>query len=190
MPAPVDAEERRLVDALTASADPKGAAEALASLMARYKRLAYAVALDTQRDSSLADDVFQETFVRMAVWLRARPGIEVRSFSRLLCAFVRRTALELARKGPAAQPTGSVERWIESSLVDRIYAKELLESFPAPTRRILELTLVAGMSSREVADEMDLAAGHVRQIKHRALRAIRRQQSHDLASIASGSSLP
>jgi RNA polymerase sigma-70 factor (ECF subfamily) len=182
MPAPVDEDERRLVEALTAAPDSKTAIHALGALMQRYKRLAYAVAYDTWRDRSLADDVFQETFVRMAVWLRARPGIEVKSFARLLSAFVRRTALELGRHNREV-PTAPLEYWTTPTVVDRIYISELMGMLPDTSRAVLERSIFRGMSSREVAGELGLSAEQVRQVKHRALRMIRLRQERDLASL-------
>jgi len=183
MPDPLDVAEQRLVAALTAS-PAAAAAEALAGLMGRYKRLAYSVAIEASRDHSLADDVFQETFLRMTLWLRARPGIEVRSFPRLLCAFVRRTALELSRRGRRVEVPEFPEVTRPLPLVDAIYAREILDSLPEPARSVLERTIMRGMSSREAAGEMKLSSENVRLIKHRALRAIREQQARDLASVA------
>jgi RNA polymerase sigma-70 factor (ECF subfamily) len=180
MPAPIDAEERRLLDALTTSQHPAAAAEALVRLMARYKRLAYAIAFEASRNRSLADDVFQETFVRMTLWLRARPGIEVRSFPRLLSAFVQRTALELGRQN---QRLALTEDAAQSPIVDSIYARELLDALPELARGVLERTLLRGMSSKETAAEMKLTPENVRLIKHRAIRAIRQRQARDLEAI-------
>jgi RNA polymerase sigma-70 factor (ECF subfamily) len=192
MPASLEFDEQRLLDALTESADPVVAADALARLMERYKRLTYAVSLQASRDPTLAEDVFQETYLRMTRWLRARPGIEVRSFPRLLCAFVRRTALELARQGrpvsieASALPLPTGTSALPLPLADAIYARELLTSLPEPARGVLERTIVRGMSSREAADEMMLTPENVRLIKHRAIRAIREQQARDLETVNGG----
>lgn len=185
-------DEQHLLDAFTESTAPGEAAAALADLMQRYKRLAFAVSLQVSRDPALAEDVFQETFLRMTFWLRARPGIVVRSFPRLLCAFVRRTALELARQGKTV-PMEGPEPPLRSGasapplpLADAIYARELLASLPEPARGVLERTIVRGMSSRETAEEMKLTPENVRLIKHRALRAIREQQASDLETVSEG----
>lgn len=180
MPGSLDPEERRLIRALTASSDRHAAGEALAALMQRYKGLTYAVALEISRDRSLADDVFQETFLRMTLWLRARTGIQIRSFSRLLCAFVRRTALELARR---ERHPPILEVSSHFPLVDAIYARDLLSALPQPARGVLERVLLRGMSGREAAAEMNLTPENVRLIKHRVLRAIREQQARDLVAV-------
>lgn len=152
--------------------------------MGRYKRLAYGVAMQTVRNRMVADDVFQETFVRMVSWLRSRSGIEVVSFPRLLCAFIHRTARELARTGKVHEmPLEELEAVPSISLVDSIYARQLLASLDEPARGILERTILRGMSSREAARDLGLTPENVRVIRHRALRLLRAQQAKDLADL-------
>jgi RNA polymerase sigma-70 factor (ECF subfamily) len=184
---PVGSDEQRLIDDIVQSDQPERASAALGALLKRYQGLVYAIALDLTADRSLADDVFQETFVRLAVWLRKNPGADIRSFARLLAAFVRRTALELGRSGRKFAPL--MDLAVSSPVVQRIYARELLSAVPPQARRVLELTLLDGLSSQEVAKVLDLSAENVRVIKHRALRVIRQEQARDLAGLAGGDSL-
>lgn len=182
--APADDDEQALVAALASADDPVRSAQALAKLMDRYKRLAYGVAMQTVRNRMVADDVFQETFVRMVSWLRSRSGIEVVSFPRLLCAFIHRTARELARTGKVHEmPLEELEAVPSISLVDSIYARQLLASLDEPARGILERTILRGMSSREAARDLGLTPENVRVIRHRALRLLRAQQAKDLADL-------
>ena len=176
---PLEAEEQRLVRDLVQGVDLDAAANALAALMDRYKRLVYAIAYDLARDQSLADDVFQETFVRLTIWLRHHPDTRIESFRRLLAAFVRRTTLELGRAGRHGR-TIEEEPSVESPVVLQIYAAELLELLAPQSRRVLELTVIRGLSSQEVAARLRLSAENVRVIKHRAIRLIREQQNEDL----------
>jgi RNA polymerase sigma factor (sigma-70 family) len=180
MPGSLDPDDKALIAVLAGASGNDAAGVALAALMHRYKKLAYAVALDACRDRSLADDVFQETFVRMTVWLRARRGIEVHSFPRLLCAFVRRTAREFGRQKPTLQMPDIAT---SSAAVDMVYAREILGTLPGPAREVLERVLIRGMSSQEAAAELGLTPENVRLIKHRTIRAIRDQQARDLAAL-------
>lgn len=190
MPAQADPEDARLVGALS-STDAAEADRALAALMTRYKRLAYGVAMETARNRAIADDVFQETFVRMVIWLRERPGVKVDSFARLMCAFVRRSAQELARAGRVAEmPQEDIEDVPAISLVDSIYARQLLEAVPEPARSVLDLTILRGMSSPEAAAALKMTPENVRVIRHRALRVLRIQQARDLADVEDRSKVP
>lgn len=183
MPALPEPEEVRLVSALS-SKDPASAADALATLMKRYKRLAYGLAMESVHSRAIADDVFQETFVRMVSWLRNRPGVKVDSFHRLMCAFVRRTARELARSGRVVEmPGDEIEDTSSISLVDAIYARQLLDRVPEPGRSVLERTILRGMSSREAATDLRMTPENVRVIRHRTLRLLRAQQARDLADL-------
>lgn len=178
---PLDPDEQRLVADLMRGADLAAASHALAALMDRYKRLVYAIAFDLARDQSLADDVFQETFVRLTIWIRNHPDARIESFRRLLAAFVRRTTLELGRAG---RRTGSAdEQSVESAVIEQIYAAELLDLLSPQSRRVLELTVIRGLSSQEAATRLQLSAENVRVIKHRAIRLIRQQQRKDLDAL-------
>ncbi len=178
---PLDPDEQRLIERLVQGTDIDAASNALAMLMERYKRLVYAIAFDLARDQSLADDVFQETFVRLTMWLRRHPDARIESFPRLLAAFVRRTTLELARAGRRLHPLE--DPVVESAVVEQIYASELLELVPPQARKVLELTLIRGLSSQEAGIALQLSPQNVRVIKHRAIRLIREQQNRDLAAL-------
>jgi len=175
---PLDAEEERLIADLVQGDDVALAMDALETLMRRYKGLVYAIAFDLARDRALADDVFQDTFVRMTVWLRNHPGARIESFRRLLAAFVRRTTLELARGGRSGGAPADTS--VESPVIAQIYAAELMDRLPAQWRAVLELTVINGLSSQEAAEHLRLSAPNVRVIRHRALRLIRAQQQADL----------
>ncbi len=178
---PLEPDEQRLVDDLVNRADLDAASNALAELMSRYKRLVYAIAFDLARDQSLADDVFQETFVRMTMWLRNHPDARIESFRRLLAAFVRRTTLEFGRAG--RQTRTDDEPAVESAVVLQIYAAELLQLLAPQSRRVLELTVIRGLSSQEAAVRLKLSPENVRVLKHRAIRLIREQQTKDLNAL-------
>lgn len=152
--------------------------------MQRYKQLAYGVAMETVRNRTIADDVFQESFVRMVYWLRERPGVEIMSFPRLMCAFIRRTGRELARTGRVVEmPEEETADTSGPSVIDAIYARQLLETVLEPARTILEMTILRGMSSPEVAKELRMTPENVRVIRHRALRVLRAQQAQDLVDL-------
>jgi RNA polymerase sigma-70 factor (ECF subfamily) len=104
-----------------------GSAEALASIYDRYAADVYAVATRTTRDSAIASDVVQETF--LALWDRAELFDPARGSLRgWLLAIGRNRAIDHVRYtkrhdralafsalGDAAQDDGSIAEWLTGS---------------------------------------------------------------------------
>ena len=71
--------------------------------------------------------------------------------------------------------SSSNQRHIESVVADRETLQEVwdtLKTMSDKQFRVLSLYLVDGLSAAEIADEMGLTVGHVRVIKHRAMKAL------------------
>jgi len=159
-------------------------AEAVGELVFRYKNLVYWQAHAICRDDpSLADDVFQNTFLRLFTWLKAHKGkTTMYSFPGLLRVFARRAAIDLIRKEkPVAEiPEQSVEPDIEMAL----YARGLLESLEGVQQEVVRLTFFEQLSAKEIATKLGLTPGNVRVLRFRALEQIRSRQTLDeLANI-------
>src|SRR5262245_29122152 len=95
----------------SAQADQALLAEVVAELVTRYQGLVYNQALRISRGNhALADEVFQETFLRLFTWLRDRPaGPTLHTFPRLLTVFSKRAAIDLMRKEKRETAAGSLE---------------------------------------------------------------------------------
>ncbi|HEY7424242.1 MAG TPA: RNA polymerase sigma factor [Gemmataceae bacterium] len=163
-------------------ADQQQFARVVGEIVVRYRNLVYAQALRVcRKDRSLADDVFQDTFLRLFTWLKRRQGSPpLQSLTRLLRVFARRAAIDLLRKQrPQVQvPENAELQDIETAL----YARELLEMLADRPREVLRLTYLEGLSSQEIATRLGLTEGNVRVLRLRALQQIRlRQELDDLA---------
>jgi len=167
-----------LLALVTDGVDPSLFAEATGELVLRYKNVIYAQALAAcGSQPALADDVFQETFVRVFGWLKKRDRQPVHSFARLLQVFSRRAAIDLLRKGgrvplatePPAQPDPDLS----------LYIQQLLERLDARSAEVIRLSYLEGRSAKEVAVMLGLTAGNVRILRYRALEAIRAQHVLD-----------
>jgi RNA polymerase sigma factor (sigma-70 family) len=169
----------RLLLRAAKSDDPEEFGEAVGELIMRYKSLVYSQALWVcSGNRSLADDVFQETFLRLFNWLKARRGEPpVHSFARLLQVFAKRAAIDMIRKDNRQTP-GPVEEF-DSHWEDHLYVKELMEWLDERSRQILHFTYFEGLTAPEVAKLLNLKAGHVRTLKFRALEALREWQNRD-----------
>ena len=127
------------------------------------------------RDSALAEDAFQQTFLAFTRWLRAQPETpEIESIGGLLRVMAERTSIDLYRRRDRQErvtqehPVASGERAGEW-----LYVDELLENLSPRERRIVELSVFAGFTAPEIASELGVDPVVVRVTKHRALNKLR-----------------
>ena len=129
------------------------------------------------RDSALAEDAFQQTFLTFTRWLRAQPDTpEIESIGGLLQVMAERTSIDLYRRRDRQerltqeQPVASVER---ERAGEWLYVDQLLENLSPRERRIVELSVFAGLTAPEIAGELGIDPVAVRVTKHRALNKLR-----------------
>ena len=167
---------------------------AVAELVLRFKGVVFAQALHICRhNQALADDVFQETFMRVFQFLRDRRGRpSLYSFAGLLKVLSRRAAIDIMRREDRAMPTQpqEPESWepVDDRFADQIdvalYAKQLLDELDDRERKVIQMSYLEGMNSREIAERLNLKPGYVRQIRFRALERIRMSQDVDRVTLA------
>jgi RNA polymerase sigma factor (sigma-70 family) len=170
-------------------ASPEDLGQAVAMLVTRYRGIVYNHALHVARGNrALADDIFQDAFLRLFTWLRDRKGSQpLHSFPRLVSVFAKRAAIDLMRKEIRATPTGSEAETLflpsgEEDLESRAYIYELLEHLDERSRKILIFTYFEGLTALEIAQKMRLEPGHVRILRFRALEALRARRDMDAAA--------
>jgi RNA polymerase sigma-70 factor (ECF subfamily) len=161
-------------------------AEAVTVLVFRYKALVYKVALWRCRGNvSLAEDVFQNTFLRLFTWLKRRRGKPpMHSFARLIYVFAERAAIDLMRSERVQGESSDEEQEQESEnsgkhLEEGFYVSELLELLEPRSREVIRLTYFQGLSATEIAESMGLTPGNVRLLRFRALEALRAMKRRD-----------
>jgi RNA polymerase sigma factor (sigma-70 family) len=154
-------------------------AEAVGELVMRYKSAVYRQALwICGGNRSLADDVFQETFLRLFAWLKQRRGQPpIHSFPRLLQVFAKRAAVDLVRK-ETREPsiTPSV---VKGDPLRDLYLVELLDSLDQRSQEVIRLTYFEGLTAPEIAKRLNLKAENVRILRFRALEALRERENQD-----------
>ena len=129
------------------------------------------------RDSALAEDAFQQTFLTFTRWLRAQPETpEIENVGGLLQVMAERTSIDLYRQRhrqervTEKQPAASGEH---ARAGEWLYVDELLENLSARERRIVELSVFGGLTAPEIAAELGIDPVAVRVAKHRALNKLR-----------------
>jgi RNA polymerase sigma factor (sigma-70 family) len=154
-------------------------AAAVAELVMRYKSLVYSQALWVcGGNQALADDVFQDTFIRLFTWLQRRGGrTPIHSFSRLLKTFAKRAAIDLLRKEKRELPAPESE--VDERWGTHLYVMEILELLDPRSRDVLWMTYFEGLSATEIAKRLKIKAGNVRILRFRALELLRECENRD-----------
>lgn len=155
---------------------------ALAALYDRYAQRVLAVGLRRLDDRSLAEEVVQETFVRL--W-RAAAGFDeqrgsVRAF---VYTLAHRTAVDLHRRRPTPaselpDQLGGPGDGIED-LVRDLDVHHALQGLSEHHRVVLELTYLEDLPQQAVAERLGVPTGTVKSRIYHALRALRTRMTEE-----------
>lgn len=153
----------------------QGDSAALGALYDRYGTSVYSLALRMLGDRQLAEEIVQETFLR--VWRQARAFQAVRgALSTWILGIARNLSIdELRRRGvrPQAASGDADERLALIEATDdpaeqaythmrhEVVARAL-ESLPSPQREVLELAYFSGLSQSEIAERLGDPLGTVK----------------------------
>ncbi len=163
-------------------------AQGMSELYDRYGKLVYSVILRVVKESSLAEDLTQETFLR--VWNRAQfIDQEKGSLGPWLLAVARNRAIDYLRSvdGRMAQkstefdpgveqPTSFVN--LERDVINSDRARVLREAFTklSPNQRVvIEMAYYEGLSQSEMAERMKQPLGTVKTWVRTALKILRNE---------------
>jgi RNA polymerase sigma factor (sigma-70 family) len=158
----------------------------VAQLVIRYKGVVYNQALHICRNNrALAEEVFQETFLRLFRWLREqKDSPTLHTFPKLLSVFTKRTAIDLMRKELTQTPTAPM--WLAeqvpgevTDLETKAYVLQLLEELEPKSREVVKLTYFDDLSAVEIAQKLGLSAGNVRILRFRAMEGLRQLIERD-----------
>ena len=159
---------------------------ALAELYDRYGRLAYALILRVVRDVGAAEDLVQETFLR--VWTRAQAfDAQKGSIGPWLLAVARNRAIDYLRSAGGRErnnvefeETGHPSLFIDmeqgilaSDRARRV--KAAVEKLSASQRQVIELAYFEDLTQTEMAERMGQPLGTVKTWVRSALKNLRDQ---------------
>jgi len=160
--------------------------QALGELYDRYGRLTYALILRVVRDSGIAEDLVQETFLR--VWNRVQ-GFDAQkgSIGPWLLAVARnraidylrsvggreRNALEFEETDHPALYTDMERELLNSDQTRRV--KVAMQKLSEKQREVIELAYFEGLSQSEMAARMGQPLGTVKTWVRTALQSLREE---------------
>ena len=162
---------------------------AMVDLYDRYGRLAWSVVVAIVRDTSLAEDLVQETFLR--VWTRIQFFDAARgALGPWLLAIARNRAIDHIRSVRSRMDRGSVELDVtshpslfvdmERDIFNTDHARLIgaaLKKLNANQQRVIELAYYEGLSQTEMAERMGQPLGTVKTWVRTALSTLRDQLS-------------
>ena len=138
-----------------------GNAGALKRLYEEFRLLVYAVAISILRNKPAAEDILQETFIR--VYERAatyRPGTNPKAWIASIARNLAYDALRREKKqitGNGCEPVNTTDHTL-----DRLDLTKALFQLEETERQIVVLHVVAGLKHAEIGEELGLPAGTVR----------------------------
>lgn len=155
-----------------ASPDP---GDALERLYDRFATPVYRVALQALRDAQLAEDVVQDTFVRL--WRSSRRFDPARGRAATwVFSLARRAAVDAHRRRPPAAPElpedlADDDRY--EALLTRVHVRAALETLSPVHREVLELAYDDDLTQSAIAARLAVPEGTVKSRTHHAMRALR-----------------
>lgn len=163
----------------------RGDQRAFVTLYERYSSRVYTLILYMVNDRMLAEEILQETFLR--VWSRANQyNPERGSVLIWLLAIARRTVLERLRfesRRPAVDDGEEPSVLLESLPEPETTSEEArwrslhlaVQSLPAEQRKLIELAYYQGLSQSEIADMLNLPLGTVKTRLRTGMMHLRQQ---------------
>lgn len=158
-----------------------GQESALDQLLQRYKSSLYAFALRSVQSSSVADDVFQETFLRVYRKRKTfQKGARFRPWLFQICLNLcrdhhrkvkRRQEVELSEEAVGQdQRPGPEEHAQKAAEARRV--QDAISRLPEKHRAVLILTQYEGLSQQEAALALGIPEGTVKSRKFKAIRTL------------------
>ena len=161
--------------------------QAMADLYDRYGRIAYSLILRIVGDAGVAEDLVQETFLR--VWNRAQAFDEQRgALGPWLLAVARNRAIDYLRSSDGRMARSAYELVemenpalfanLENEILSSDQARRIREALTKlnPTQRnVIELAYFEGLSQTEMAQKMGQPLGTIKTWVRTALRNLREE---------------
>jgi RNA polymerase sigma-70 factor, ECF subfamily len=161
-------------------------AQALAELYDRYGRLVYSLILRVVRNTALAEDLVQETFLR--VWNRAQ-GFDAQrgALGPWLLAIARNRAIDYLRSASgrernsleldeASHPSLYMDMERDILAADKALAvRAALDKLSPHQREVIELAYFEGLTQTEMAERMGQPLGTVKTWVRAALKNLREE---------------
>ena len=152
----------------------------LADLYEEYEEKLNAYALKLVRDPQTADDLVQDTFVRVLGHLLLLEQLDLHQrrawlYQTLKNLFLDQRRTRLREAALMERFALEVEPYSEPDEGD--VEADLFALAPEPYRKLLEMRYAMGMNSREIGEELGIPAATVRSRLHLAIEKLRAKKS-------------
>jgi len=170
--------------------DPK----VMGEIYDRYGRLVYSLIHRVVRDTGVAEDLTQETFLR--IWNRAQAfDVEKGSLGPWIVTVARNRAIDYLRSSDGRMASRSLEladiehpsrfTGMEEKALSMDRARRLKEAFEKLTpnqKTVIEMAYYEGLSQTEMAERMQQPLGTVKTWVRAALKVLRDQLGEEVAA--------
>jgi RNA polymerase sigma-70 factor (ECF subfamily) len=151
----------------------------LVDLYRRYERRLYRFGVQQLGNEGLAEELVQETFVRLWRTAAGRFDVEKASVQTYLYVIARSVAADI-RKRPSSRPLLPVEDVdlppqpdSVDQILDSMIVREALESLGAGHARVIQLAQDEGLTQSQIAERLGLPLGTVKTRMFHGMRAMR-----------------
>jgi RNA polymerase sigma-70 factor, ECF subfamily len=159
--------------------------DALGELYDKYGRLVYSLILRVVRDSGTAEDLVQETFLR--VWNRVQSfDAKKGSIAPWILAVARNRAIDYLRSAQSRHDPAELSQMdhpslyseMETDLLNRDSTRRIqtaMQKLPETQRQVIEFAYFEGLSQTEMAERMGQPLGTIKTWVRSALRVLREE---------------
>jgi len=149
--------------------------DALKALYEQYRYLVYAIAQTIVHDKSAAEDIVQETFVR--IYEKAatyRPGTNLKAWIAAMARNLSYDVLRRQSKMTLMLPEGIADAApsSETALVQKMELEEALRQLGEQERQIVILYVIGGLKHAEISQVLGMPPGTVRWKYRQSLRRL------------------
>lgn len=159
---------KRLTDEQLVTAYADGNNEAFDTLLTRHQQRLFNYILRLVKDSDVADDIFQETFVKAIMMIKQGRYTESGKFFAWISRIAHNLMIDFYRQEKSDNTVSAdnadinllnrrelTEDTIEDLIVDRQISddvRRIMMSLPEPQREVIEMRYYRDMSFKEIAD--------------------------------------
>lgn len=164
---------KQLTDEQLVAAYADGNNEAFDTLLTRHQQRVFNYILRIVRSRELADDIFQETFVKAIMTIKQGRYVDNGRFSAWITRIAHNLIIDFYRQEKSGNTVSTddeetnlpnrrdlAEDNIEDLMIDEqisVDVRRIMESLPEPQREVLEMRFYKGMSFKEIAEATDVS---------------------------------
>ena len=150
----------RLTDEQLVSAYANGNNDAFDTLLRRHENRVFNYIFNIVKNKDVADDIFQETFVKAISTIKQGRYTDSGKFSAWITRIAHNLIIDFFRQAKSENTISADQENIEDPLVTtQIHTdvKRIMDSLPDSQREVLEMRFYRNMSFKEIAEATDVS---------------------------------